>query len=161
MIVYSSHLKIHLSQIHLVKYYIAGPIRFLSKNFPNHFITLDHEGNAWLRNHGARRFKLVRGLAGYSSYTVSIKSVDYECFYLRHMGYVITTDHPAVRTRNRAIFPQDATFRVHKHRWFYGFYSFESLNFPGFYLRHAGYRLRIARETSDSLFQNDASFKIY
>jgi len=37
--------------------------------------------------------------------------------------------------------------------------SFESLNFPGYYIRHASGRVRIAAFEDSSLYRQDASFQ--
>jgi len=36
--------------------------------------------------------------------------------------------------------------------------SFESVNYPGHFLRHQNYRLKLAKKTDDKLFKDDATF---
>ena len=38
--------------------------------------------------------------------------------------------------------------------------SFESLNYPGHFLRHQNFRLKLARRTDEELFRQDATFCI-
>ncbi|NTU41577.1 MAG: hypothetical protein HGA78_00685 [Nitrospirales bacterium] len=38
--------------------------------------------------------------------------------------------------------------------------SFESRNYPGHYLRHQGFRIKLHRSDGSELFRNDASFRM-
>ena len=53
---------------------------------------------------------------------------------------------------------RDATFVVRAGLADGSCYSFESVNFPGQFLRHAGYRLQKAPGESTTTFQQDATF---
>ncbi len=52
----------------------------------------------------------------------------------------------------------DATFIVRAGLAESSCYSFESANFPGQYLRHAGYRVQRAGSDGTAMFQQDATF---
>ena len=47
-----------------------------------------------------------------------------------------------------------------KNATIFEIFSFESINFPGFYLRHAGFRLYLNQNDRSTLFANDSSFRI-
>ena len=56
-------------------------------------------------------------------------------------------------------FKKDATFKIQKGLINKNAYSFESLNYPGFFIRHKQSLLMISNENSE-LFKNDATFKL-
>jgi hypothetical protein len=53
---------------------------------------------------------------------------------------------------------RDATFAVRAGLADSTCYTFESVNFPGRYLRHAGYRLQTAANDNTTTFAQDATF---
>jgi hypothetical protein len=80
----------------------------------------------------------------------------FETRYLRHRDGLARTD--VIAAGSPATDRQDATFTVRA-----GFadptcYSFESVNFPGRYLRHASYRLQTSSNDGTTTFQQDATF---
>jgi Alpha-L-arabinofuranosidase B (ABFB) domain/Glycosyl hydrolases family 2, sugar binding domain/Glycosyl hydrolases family 2 len=80
----------------------------------------------------------------------------YENRYLRHRDGLARTD--VIDSGSSLTDRQDATFIVRA-----GFadptcYSFESVNFPGQYLRHASYRLQKSSNDGSTIFQQDATF---
>ena len=136
-----------------------GRVCLSSKNYPNYFISLD-SGEAKIQTSGQKYFKLVQALAGDDVQpAVSFQSQDVSNHYLRHRSWFMYAD-PQSSTK---LFKDDASFFVHKSQWFPGYYSFESVNYPGYYIRHQYYRVRISeydRTVNSSLFQRDATFKI-
>ncbi|MBW2363794.1 MAG: AbfB domain-containing protein, partial [Deltaproteobacteria bacterium] len=54
---------------------------------------------------------------------------------------------------------QDASFRLVPGLANRNLVSFESVNFPGYYLRHQGFRIKLARGSNNDLFRKDATFK--
>lgn len=99
-------------------------------------------------------FRLVPGLA--DSNFVSFESVNFPGYYLRHSNYRLTLQ----KGTSDQLFKNDATFKILPGLAYpdgYGFVSFESYNFPGYYIRHSGFHLYLGTGTSD-LFKNDATF---
>jgi hypothetical protein len=92
--------------------------------------------------------------ASYAQEPSSFRSWNYPDRYIRHrlsLGYVdqIVASDKLGR--------KDATFRIvpglaGRCR------SFESVNYPGHFLRHQDYRLKLAKQTDDQLFKEDATF---
>jgi hypothetical protein len=76
--------------------------------------------------------------------------------YLRHRDNLARTDviGPGSAVTDR----QDATFTVRTGLADNSCYTFESVNFPGQYLRHAGYRLQKAANDGSAVFAQDATF---
>ena len=132
-----------------------------SKNFPGFHIgageddlstkiTEDNVQKFYIRNPGLTEEKG----------TVSFEAVDKPNHFLRHFNNLL--DLEAVDgARNPEKFDDDATFYLRDSKFFPGFYSFESVNFPEHFIRHQGYRLKISSLEKTELYQNDASFKAY
>jgi hypothetical protein len=59
-----------------------------------------------------------------------------------------------------AVFRADATFCGRAGLAGGGTTSFESFNFPGRYLRHYAYEMRLDLRASDAAFAGDASFTV-
>ncbi|RZU51729.1 glycosyl hydrolase family 2 [Krasilnikovia cinnamomea] len=76
--------------------------------------------------------------------------------YLRHRDGLARTD--VLSAGSPMLDRQDATFTVRAGLADNGCYSFESVNFPGQYLRHSGYRLQKAADDGSALFRQDATF---
>ncbi|SEK80760.1 Glycosyl hydrolases family 2, TIM barrel domain [Stigmatella aurantiaca] len=76
--------------------------------------------------------------------------------YLRHSADLAYTE--VVDGGSSATLKQDATFRTVPGLADTSCYSFESRNFPGHYLRHAGDRLRKNARDGSALFDQDATF---
>ena len=70
--------------------------------------------------------------------------------------------HCLEETDNEGLFKDDASFIKREDRFFDGedTISFESTNFPNFFVRHCNYRLQINEYEDSELYHNDASFKI-
>ncbi|MEY2848976.1 MAG: hypothetical protein RI885_1641 [Actinomycetota bacterium] len=76
--------------------------------------------------------------------------------YLRHLNSLVRTDVLSSTSGESA--RRDASFVIRAGLDGAGCYSFESVNFPGEYLRHSGFRLRTARAENSSLYRQDATF---
>jgi hypothetical protein len=76
--------------------------------------------------------------------------------YLRHRDGLARTD--VINAGSVAADRLDATFIVRPGLAEPSCYSFESANFPGQYLRHAGYRLQKATDDGTVVFDQDATF---
>ncbi|MCG5218731.1 AbfB domain-containing protein [Streptosporangium soli] len=76
--------------------------------------------------------------------------------YLRHQASLARTD--VVTATSPDTLKQDATFLVRRGLAEPSCYSFELRNFPGHYLRHAGFRLRKDARDNSALFDQDATF---
>jgi len=80
----------------------------------------------------------------------------YDTRYLRHYDGLARTD--VITTSSSLTDRQDATFTVRAGLAESSCYSFESVNFPGQYLRHANYRLQKAASDGTTTFRQDATF---
>ncbi|MEU4163608.1 AbfB domain-containing protein [Actinoplanes sp. NPDC026670] len=76
--------------------------------------------------------------------------------YLRHAGGLGSTE--IVGSGSSALLKQDATFTVRRGLADNSCYTFESVNYPGQYLRHADSRIRLAVNDGSALFAGDATF---
>ncbi|HWO61163.1 MAG TPA: AbfB domain-containing protein, partial [Umezawaea sp.] len=63
-----------------------------------------------------------------------------------------------VNDASAALLKSDATFIVRRGLANSTCYSFESRNYPGRYLRHADFRVRLATNENTDLFRLDATF---
>jgi hypothetical protein len=80
----------------------------------------------------------------------------YDNRYLRHRDSLARTD--VISAGSTLTDRQDATFTVRAGLADNTCSTFESVNFPGRYLRHAGYRLQIATNDGTAVFAQDATF---
>jgi len=128
-----------------------------SYNYPTYYVFVDVSNEAFI-NTTPYQFKLVYpGRTGQVG-TVSFESVDQPGFFLRHYNYLLYLED-ASNPRNPAIFDLDATFNERDHVWYTDTISFESVNYPGYFIRHQNYRLKINQNDDSELFHLDASFK--
>ncbi len=97
-------------------------------------------------------FRMVRGLAG-TCY--SLESVNFPGEYLRHQDSRIKLN----RDDGTDLFRKDATFCARNGLANAEDVSFETSNYPGFFLTHNNGHLFIERR-QDALFAKDATFKI-
>ncbi|XP_013402028.1 uncharacterized protein LOC106167719 [Lingula anatina] len=133
-------------------------VRLRSQNYPDYTWGLHPNGDAYIKQgFSGNVFHIVPGLTGQPG-TVSFNSVDYPCSYLRHYGYFVNLES-SKNPRNAHIFDKDATFYPRPNRFIPGYTAYESVNYPGHFIRHAGYRLQIRRDDGSLLFKKDASFK--
>jgi len=97
---------------------------------------------------------LLLSQLSYAQESSSFRSWNYSGRYIRHrlsLGYI----DPIVASDKLG--RKDATFRLvpglaGRCR------SFESVNYPGHFLRHQNYRLKLAKQTDDQIFKQDATF---
>jgi hypothetical protein len=76
--------------------------------------------------------------------------------YLRHADSLAFTE--IVDSGSSALLKQDATYTVRRGLADLSCYSFESVNHPGRFLRHADSRVRISPDDGSALFRADATF---
>jgi hypothetical protein len=84
----------------------------------------------------------------------SFRSWNFPDRYIRHRNLLAYIDPIAAEDK---LGRKDSTFRIvpglaGKCR------SFESVNYPGYFLRHQDFRLKLAKQTDDQLFKDDATF---
>jgi hypothetical protein len=84
---------------------------------------------------------------------VTVRSFNFSDRYIRHRDFLGEIS-PIVTSLDRA----DATFRVITGLADSSCISFESSNFPGHYLRHESFRLRLHQSDGTALFRQDATF---
>lgn len=129
-----------------------------SKNFPGFYwgvtginarITKDHQISVQL---------LMPGLTGQEG-TISfhVPSTGGKSKYLRHRNYLFRAEGD---TNGAELFRKDSTYHVRMDKWFPGYLSFESVNFPNYFIRHQNFLLRISKFDNTALFKNDASFEM-
>ncbi|MBM2618109.1 AbfB domain-containing protein [Actinoplanes sp. LDG1-06] len=85
-----------------------------------------------------------------------VTTAGYDNRYLRHRDSLARTD--VISTSSSATDRQDATFTVRTGLADNSCYTFESVNYPGRFLRHANYRLQTATNDGSATFQQDATF---
>lgn len=83
----------------------------------------------------------------------SIQSSNSPQFYIRHRNYLGYVETPTDRLGRK-----DATFKLVQGLADSSCTSFESLNYPGHYLRHQNSRVKLSRLENSQLFQGDATF---
>ncbi|MEV4825159.1 family 43 glycosylhydrolase [Micromonospora sp. NPDC049274] len=83
---------------------------------------------------------------------VRLRSHDLATSYIRHYDY-------RARVEPNVTNLADSQFRIVGGLAGAGSVSLESTNFPGYYLRHYGFALSIARNDGSSVFSSDASFQ--
>jgi hypothetical protein len=103
--------------------------------------------------------------------TTSFESVNYPGRYIRH-SFFLGVLTPVSSDSNQAgnLDEADATFLVHRpglghdnpnlatHNGTQDLVSFESVNYPGYFLRHQDFRLKLQRDDGTDLFHQDATF---
>ncbi|XVU25917.1 AbfB domain-containing protein [Actinoplanes sp. CA-054009] len=85
-----------------------------------------------------------------------VTTAGFDTRYLRHRDGLARTD--VITTASPVTDRQDATFTVRTGLADNSCYTFESVNYPGQYLRHAGYRLQKASNDGSAVFAQDATF---
>ncbi|MBO1329810.1 glycoside hydrolase family 43 protein [Streptomyces sp. VRA16 Mangrove soil] len=81
-----------------------------------------------------------------------LQSYNYQDRYVRHANFDVRID-PAVSPA------EDAQFRPRPGLVGTGTVSFESVNFPGYFLRHANYDFQLVRDDGTAQFAADATFR--
>eukprot|EP01084_Bolivina_argentea_P190291 327064_1 len=133
----------------------SKPALFQSFNYPAYNFGIKKTNQAFIVPDNPSRFKLVSpGLAGVPN-SVSFKSESDSNSYLRHSGFVLWL-HPF---QNAKLYKDDATFMPRYDLFYEGYTVYESVNFPGHFIRHQDYRLKISVDDGSELFHKDASFR--
>ncbi|XP_013413771.1 uncharacterized protein LOC106176090 isoform X2 [Lingula anatina] len=141
-----------VSMAHGQVYYIR------SQNYPAYTWGYDVKGEAYIMTElGQRLFRIITPGLTEQPNTISFESYDHPGYFLRHYGYKLHLEHSS-RPRNSHIFAQDSTFFVRENKWFPEYTAYESVNFPGYFIRHSGYRLQINKLDGSDLFKKDSSF---
>jgi hypothetical protein len=94
----------------------------------------------------------VLGKWGTSAPVQRIQSYNFQDRYVRHADFGVRID-PNVSP------VQDSQFRVVPGLTGSGTVSFQSVNYPGYYLRHYGYELELAADDGSAVFREDATFR--
>ncbi|XVV13153.1 AbfB domain-containing protein [Actinoplanes sp. CA-131856] len=105
---------------------------------------------------GAPLWRSGADLAVGQNRSFRVTTAGYDTRYLRHRDGLARTD--VITTASPVTDRQDATFTVRAGLADNSCYTFESVNYPGQYLRHAGYRLQKAANDGSAVFQQDATF---
>merc|ERR1711981_1131150 len=108
-----------------------------------------HQKGDWAHNRGAHNYDK------YKHCIVSLKSTSKSNTYLRHASYFLREHQFA----DNSLYRLDASFYMIENKWYPGTYSFLSVNYDHYYIRHSGYRLSIGKGHGE-LFQKDASYKL-
>ncbi|MET0496361.1 MAG: AbfB domain-containing protein, partial [Actinoplanes sp.] len=91
-----------------------------------------------------------------SNRSFRVTTAGFDTRYLRHRDSLARTD--VITTGSTLTDRQDATFTVRAGLADSTCYTFESVNYPGRFLRHAAYRLQTATNDGTTTFQQDATF---
>ncbi|MEV2217704.1 AbfB domain-containing protein [Streptomyces sp. NPDC050997] len=127
-----------------------------SVNYPDRYWHVDggYVGLDQVTHASARRdatFKLVKGLADASCYSFATSGGS----YLRHREFVLRAE----RDDGSALFKQDATF-CPRTSSVSGAVMLESVNYPGRFLRHKNFRLRLDPYQYSRGYQSDWAFRL-
>jgi hypothetical protein len=133
-----------------------------SCNYQEHFIRhRNYRGELTVIESATDRkdstFKIVPGISGRG---LSFESLNFPGYYLRHKNFEIWLD----RNTDNDLFKKDASFNIRIPGLVGGplsylYVSFESLNYPGHYIRHRNFKLYLEKG-NDELFRKDASFTL-
>ncbi|WLW55951.1 AbfB domain-containing protein [Streptomyces sp. YU58] len=127
-----------------------------SVNYPDRYwhisrglVRLDPVGGSESREDST--FKLVKGLADSSCYSFATS----DGTYLRHRSFILRSE----RNDGSSLFAQDATFcpRGSAHS---GAVMLESVNYPGRFLRHKDFQLRLDPYQYSGTYQADSAFRL-
>ena len=145
--------------------YFASPIdcvsvELQSYNFPDHYIrTADYlnGGSVIISNQDEPEIwnmlsPGICNLAGTVSFCIGAQSN----VCLRHRNNLVYAEN---NDRSHS-FARDACFYPLADKWFPGHAAFESVTYPGGFLRHQGSRLKLHSYSRTTLFEKDASFRI-
>jgi hypothetical protein len=85
---------------------------------------------------------------------VSLRSVNYGDRYIRHQKF-----HGELTVVKSGLDKKDATFWLRPGLAHPRGVSFDSVNYPGYFLRHQGFRIKLHKRENSDLFKKDATFK--
>ncbi|XP_013413767.1 uncharacterized protein LOC106176089 [Lingula anatina] len=129
-----------------------------SQNYPAYTWGYDVKGEAYIMTGlGQRLFRIITPGLTEQPGTISFESYDKPGYFLRHYGSELHLEHSS-QPRNSHIFAQDSTFFVRENKWFPEYAAYESVNYPGSFIRHSSSRLRIDKSDGSDLFKKDSSF---
>jgi non-reducing end alpha-L-arabinofuranosidase len=149
---------------------------FASYNYPSRYLRHYNSGIYVASNGGANAFDTTTSWTDDVSFAVSAPWEAYEVGSLNddaHFSLRATSpccSDTFVRHQNGATYispittasplddKQDATFIAHKGLAASPCSSFESSNFPGYYLRHSGFQLVLSYNDGSTQFKQDATF---
>ncbi|TPW76971.1 AbfB domain-containing protein [Schumannella sp. 10F1B-5-1] len=154
----------------------AGGTSFESLNFPGSYLR-HYADNVYLaRSGGANAWDTATGFAADATWDVSgaalwrssallpqdarrslqVTTWGFTNRYVRHANSLASTE--VVTSGSSATLKADATFTIRRGLADSSCYSFESVNYPGQYLRHADSRLRLASDDGSALMRADATW---
>ncbi len=124
---------------------------FEAYNYPGHYIRHTNS-ELWLQTGTDALFR--QDATWKEAPIVSLQSFNYRDQYIRHrdglgVSSLVQTD----------LDKKDSTFKIVAGLADTTHVSFESWNYPGYFLRHEGSRLKLHKKTNDTLFSQDATFK--
>ena len=97
----------------------------------------------------------------------SFESYNFPGYFIRHEYFLAPIDSLGaggffgeITKINSLLDEKDASFEVVPGLADNRYISFESLNRPGYFLRHQGFRLKLGKSSNDQGFKNDATFKV-
>ncbi|MBW2738803.1 MAG: AbfB domain-containing protein [Deltaproteobacteria bacterium] len=97
----------------------------------------------------------------------SFESYNFPGYFIRHEYFLAPRDSLGAGgffgeiTKINSLFDKkDASFEVVPGLADKQYISFESLNRPGYFLRHQGFRLKLGKSSNDQGFKKDATFKV-
>ncbi|MFG2790807.1 AbfB domain-containing protein [Streptomyces sp. NPDC048419] len=127
-----------------------------SVNYPDRYwhvsgdlVKLDPIGSAAARRDAT--FTVVKGLADASCYSFATA----DGTYLRHRDFLLRSEHDD----GSALFGQDATF-CPRTSSYSGAVMLESVNYPGRYLRHQNFQLKLDPYQQNDLYRADSAFRL-
>ncbi|BCJ45800.1 hypothetical protein GCM10010168_57800 [Actinoplanes ianthinogenes] len=148
----------------------TGGTSFASYNFPGSFLRHQSDNVVLAANDGSAQFAAdatwnVTNPAQWRSSVIlpfdvrrslQVTTFGFTDRYLRHADSQGWTEH--VDAGSGALLKQDATFTLRHGLADSSCYTFESVNYPGQFLRHADSRIRLAANDGSALFASDATF---
>jgi hypothetical protein len=127
-----------------------------SVNYPDRYwhVSGDYVKLDPITSAAARRdatFKLVKGLADKACYSFATA----DGTYLRHRDFILRSE----RNDGSALFKQDATFCARSSP-ISGAITLESKNYPGHFLRHENFQLKLTGNHRNYQYRADAAFRL-
>ena len=129
---------------------------FQSFNYPAYYWGLYGHSVYLKRSRIGRWVVISPGLAGQIG-SVSFRSCRDPRRYLQHfLASVLESLY-----NNYANYKNGTTFMVRKDKFFPGWDAYESVNYPGYFIRHENrHRLKVSKFNCTQLFKRDASFRM-
>ncbi|NAS23240.1 family 43 glycosylhydrolase [Herbidospora sp. NEAU-GS84] len=105
----------------------------------------------------ARHFTVIREDSGdTTALPTGNRSLRAGSLYVRHRDYQAYLEN--VSSTSPLLQRQDSTFTIGAGLAHSGCYSFQAINFPGYYLRHYNMQLVLQRNDGSAIFRGDATF---